>query len=86
MALAPYYDNNHPDNQVNDRIGRCGAGGGTAHLTSLKRVRDWCDQHGVLFKVMLFVIFVVRRFGYFLFQAEHGGEQPQLDGGHGLRG
>ena len=44
---------------MNDSIGRCGAGGGTAHLTSLKRVRDWCDQHGVLFKVIVIVIFMV---------------------------
>ena len=41
---------------MNDSIGRCGAGGGSAHLTSLERVRDWCDQHGVLFKVMVIVI------------------------------
>ena len=44
---------------MNDSIGRCGAGGGTAHLTSLKRVRDWCDQHGILFKVMVIVIAMV---------------------------
>ena len=43
---------------MNDSIGRCGAGGGTAHLTSLKRVRDWCDQHGILFKVMVIVIVI----------------------------
>ena len=62
-------NNNHPDNQVNDRIGRCGAGGGTAHLTSLKRVRDWCDQHGVLFKVMLFDIFVCQALWIFSFSS-----------------
>ena len=37
--------------QVNDKIGRHGAGGGEEHLTSLHRVREWCDAYGVLFKL-----------------------------------
>ena len=37
--------------QVNDQIGRRGAGGEAGHLASLHRVRAWCDTHGVLFKL-----------------------------------
>ena len=46
---------------MNDKIGRCGAGGGSAHLNSLQRVRGWCEEQGVLFKVVivLAVLFVV---------------------------
>ena len=36
---------------MNDQIGRRGAGGEVGHLAGLHRVRDWCDTHGVLFKL-----------------------------------
>lgn len=49
--LAPPCSSTCPHLQVNDRIGRRGAGGGAAHLASLARVRSWCDQYGVLFKL-----------------------------------
>ena len=41
---------------MNDKIGRCGAGGGSAHLNSL---RGWCEEQGVLFKVLILVMIVV---------------------------
>ena len=44
---------------MNDKIGRCGAGGGSAHLNSLQRVRGWCEEQGVLFKVLILVMIVV---------------------------
>ena len=44
---------------MNDKIGRCGAGGGSAHLNSLQRVRGWCEEQGVLFKVLILDMIVV---------------------------
>ena len=44
---------------MNDQIGRCGAGGGSAHLKSLQSVRGWCDDQGVLFKVIVVVVVVI---------------------------
>ena len=41
---------------MNDKIGRCGAGGGSAHLNSLQRVRGWCEEQGVLFKVFVIIV------------------------------
>ena len=41
---------------MNDKIGRCGAGGGSAHLKSLQRVRGWCEEQGVLFKVFVIIV------------------------------
>ena len=44
---------------MNDKIGRCGAGGGSAHLNSLQRVRGWCEEQGVLFKVVIVLVVLV---------------------------
>ena len=44
---------------MNDKIGRCGAGGGSAHLNSLQRVQGWCEEQGVLFKVVIVLVGLV---------------------------
>ena len=39
------------DKEVNDKIGRRLGKSGSSHLESLSRVRDWCREFSVLFKV-----------------------------------
>ena len=39
------------DEEVNDKIGRRSGQSGSSHLESLSRVRDWCREYSVLFKV-----------------------------------
>ena len=39
------------DKEVNDKIGRRSGKSGSSHLESLSRVRDWCREFSVLFKV-----------------------------------